>query len=99
MASDIEVEEYFKRRVKIFNIFSIISLALTVVGFVILLLGFLLDWYLWIHLSIGGGIILIALMTPLAVRFALKIRDPEMLQYIADEADIQREKDQHLRPD
>ena len=99
MKSDEEVEAFFKRRVKIYNTSSIISLALTVVGFIILLLGFLLDWYIWIHTSIGGGIIFIALVSPLAVRFALKIRDPEMLQYIADEADIQREKDQYLKPD
>ena len=96
MSSEEEIEAFFERRVKIFNIFSILSLGLTVVGFIILLLGFLLDWNLWIHTSIGGSIILIALTAPLVVRFALKIRDPEMRKYIADEADRERGMDKQL---
>ena len=96
MSSDEEVEAFFRRRVKIFNISSILSLALTVVGFIVLLLGFLLDWNMWIHTSIGGSIILIALTTPLLVRYILKIRDPEMRQYIADEADRERANEKKL---
>ena len=87
-----EIEAYFQRRVRIFNISSTISLILTVVGFIIFLLGYLLEWNLWIHTSIGGSIILIAVLTPLIVRFVLKIRDPEMKKYIADESDREKSK-------
>jgi len=94
-----EVEAYFQRRVKIFNIFSIISLILTVVGFIVFLLGYLLEWNMWIHTSIGGSIILIAVLLPLIVRFALRVRDPELKMYIATEADMEKSRNQNQKND
>ncbi len=85
MDEEIDLEVFFQRRVKIYNTFSLISLAMVIVGFIVLLLGYLLEWNIWMYTWIGGGIILIALITPLLVRRALRIKNPDILKHLVSE--------------
>lgn len=82
MNEETDVEAYFLRRVRIYNTFRWISLALIIVGFAIFLIGYLLIWNIWIYPWIGGTIFLIALVLPFIVRRALKIKDPELLKHL-----------------
>ncbi|MHA1199086.1 MAG: hypothetical protein ACTSQF_07035 [Candidatus Heimdallarchaeaceae archaeon] len=87
MDEEIDLEAFFQRRVKMYNTFSWISLAMVVVGFIVLLIGYLLEWNIWIYTWIGGAIILIALVLPLIVRRALRIKDPELLKHLDSDTD------------
>ncbi|MCE7741407.1 MAG: hypothetical protein GOP50_03025 [Candidatus Heimdallarchaeota archaeon] len=82
MNEETDVEAYFLRRVRIYNTFRWISLAMIIVGFAIFLIGYLLIWNIWIYPWIGGTIFLIALVLPFIVRRALKTKDPELLKHL-----------------
>lgn len=78
-----DIEVFFQRRVRIYNKFKWVSLILLVLGFIIFLIGFLLDWNIWIYPWFGGAVILLALILPFIVRHVLRIKDPELIKYLA----------------
>ena len=82
MEKEIDIEGFFQRRVRIYNRFKWVSLALIVLGFVIFLIGFLLDWNIWIYPWFGGFCILVALILPFLVRRILRIKDPNLIKYL-----------------
>jgi len=80
---EINVETFFQRRVRIYNTFRWVSLALIMLGFVIFLIGFLLEWNIWIYPWFGGVVVFIAFILPFAIRRVLRIKDPNLVKYLA----------------
>ena len=83
MPEEINVEEFFQRRIRIYNQFRWVSLLLIILGFIIFLIGFLLEWNIWIYPWFGGACIVFALILPFTVRRILRIKDPELVKYLA----------------
>ena len=77
-----DVEASLHRRIRLYKTFRWVSLILIVFGFVVFLLGILLNWNVWIYPWFGGGLILIALILPFTVRRVLKIKDPDMVKFL-----------------